>query len=51
MASMDDTSIQAPFPDNVPTHPLIVVDFALLKAGDEEEAQKLWKASTELGFW
>ncbi|CCM03873.1 uncharacterized protein FIBRA_06024 [Fibroporia radiculosa] len=40
-----------PFPDNVPTHPLLVVDFALLQAGDEDEIAKLWKAATELGFW
>lgn len=25
-----------PFPDNVPTHTLLDVDFALLKAGNEE---------------
>jgi hypothetical protein len=40
-----------PFPDNVPTHPLLIVDYALIKAGDELEIDKLWKAATELGFW
>jgi hypothetical protein len=40
-----------PFPDNVPTHPLLIVDYALIKAGDESEIDKLWKAATELGFW
>lgn len=40
-----------PFPDNIPTHPLLVVDYGLLKAGDIKEADKLWKAATELGFW
>lgn len=40
-----------PFPDNVPAHPLLVLDYRLLEAGDEEEIAKLWKASTELGFW
>ncbi|GBE78902.1 Clavaminate synthase-like protein [Sparassis crispa] len=40
-----------PFPDNVPTHPLLVVDYTLLKAGDKDEISKLWKAATELGFW
>jgi isopenicillin N synthase-like dioxygenase len=40
-----------PFPDNVPTHPLLIVDYALIIAGDESEIDKLWKAATELGFW
>ena len=40
-----------PFPDDIPTHPLLVVDYGLLKAGDPDEIEKLWKASTELGFW
>lgn len=40
-----------PFPDNVPTHPLLIVDYALLKAGDEEEIEKFWTAATTLGFW
>lgn len=40
-----------PFPDNVPTHPLLVIDFALLKAGDPQEIERLWEAATKLGFW
>ncbi|PCH44472.1 Clavaminate synthase-like protein [Wolfiporia cocos MD-104 SS10] len=40
-----------PFPDDVPTHPLLVVDYSLLLAGNEEEIDKLWKAATTLGFW
>lgn len=40
-----------PFPDDVPTHPLLVVDYELLKAGDKSEIDTLWKAATELGFW
>ncbi|TFK56538.1 Clavaminate synthase-like protein, partial [Heliocybe sulcata] len=40
-----------PFPDDVPTHPLLVIDYALLQAGDAQEMDKLWKAATELGFW
>ena len=39
------------FPQDVPTHPLLVVDYELLKAGDESEMERLWKAATELGFW
>ncbi|EJD04538.1 Clavaminate synthase-like protein [Fomitiporia mediterranea MF3/22] len=40
-----------PFPDDIPTHPLLVVDFELIKGGDVQEIDKLWKAATELGFW
>ena len=40
-----------PFPDDVPTHPLLVIDYQLVLAGDKEETEKLWKAATELGFW
>lgn len=40
-----------PFPNNVATHPLLVVDYDLVKANNECELEKLWKAATELGFW
>ncbi|KAK0460814.1 hypothetical protein IW261DRAFT_1532781 [Armillaria novae-zelandiae] len=40
-----------PFPDDVPTHPLLVIDYALLKAFDNEEIEKLWGAARQLGFW
>ncbi|KAI0333383.1 Clavaminate synthase-like protein [Cubamyces sp. BRFM 1775] len=40
-----------PFPEDVPTHPLLVVDYELLKIRDKDEIAKLWKAATELGFW
>ena len=40
-----------PFPEDVPTHPLLVVDYDLLLTRDEAEIEKLWKAATELGFW
>ncbi|KAK7452195.1 hypothetical protein VKT23_012298 [Stygiomarasmius scandens] len=40
-----------PFPDNVPTHPLLVIDYNLLKSGDVKEKERLWTAATELGFW
>jgi len=48
---MPALTISPPFPDDVPTHPLLVIDYRLLKAGDEEEIAMLWKAATELGFW
>ncbi|TCD62168.1 hypothetical protein EIP91_007274 [Steccherinum ochraceum] len=40
-----------PFPTDVPTHPLLIVDYQLLVQNDEDEVNKLWKAATELGFW
>ncbi|KAI8990726.1 Clavaminate synthase-like protein [Trametes punicea] len=40
-----------PFPEDVPTHPLLIVDYELVRVGDEQEIDKLWKAATELGFW
>ncbi|KAI9448423.1 Clavaminate synthase-like protein [Lactarius indigo] len=40
-----------PFPDDVPTVPLLVIDYALLQTRDEHEIGRLWKAATELGFW
>jgi len=33
-----------PFPDNVPTHPLLIIDYALIKSGDKAEIERLWKA-------
>ena len=47
---MPDTSIP-PFPTDVPTHPLLVLDYALIRSGDETEIDRLWKAATDLGFW
>jgi isopenicillin N synthase-like dioxygenase len=40
-----------PFPDDVPTHPLLIIDYELLKKRDEGEIDRLWDASTKLGFW
>ncbi|KAJ7112332.1 hypothetical protein C8R44DRAFT_798349 [Mycena epipterygia] len=40
-----------PFPDNIPTHPLLVIDYERIKAGDTEEIERLWTAGTKLGFW
>ena len=39
------------FPDDIPTHPLLVIDYQLIREGDENELNRLWKAATELGFW
>jgi len=40
-----------PFPEDVVTHPLVVVDYLKIKAGDQEEIDKLYNAATGLGFW
>ncbi|KAH7914520.1 hypothetical protein BJ138DRAFT_362550 [Hygrophoropsis aurantiaca] len=40
-----------PFPDDIPTHPLLIIDFERIKAGDQEEIDTLWKAATTIGFW
>jgi isopenicillin N synthase-like dioxygenase len=39
------------FPNDVPTASVSVVDYKLLRAGDEKEIEKLWVAATEGGFW
>ncbi|TFY81440.1 hypothetical protein EWM64_g2571 [Hericium alpestre] len=43
--------VDPPFPDDVPTVPLVVIDYALLCVGDSQEVDRLWNAATELGFW
>ncbi|KAL0954197.1 hypothetical protein HGRIS_005325 [Hohenbuehelia grisea] len=48
---MSRSTEHPPFPDDIPTHPLIVVDYARIVAGDEAEVDKLWDAATNLGFW
>ncbi|KAG2140990.1 hypothetical protein DEU56DRAFT_734600 [Suillus clintonianus] len=40
-----------PFPDDVQTHPLLIIDYELIKAGDVEEVNRLWEAATTIGFW
>lgn len=39
------------FPEDVPTCPLLVIDYLLIKSNDAAEVNKLWAAATELGFW
>ncbi|KAG6886404.1 hypothetical protein C0992_004225, partial [Termitomyces sp. T32_za158] len=39
------------FPDDVPTHPLLVIDYQLISARDSHEIDRLWEAATKLGFW
>ena len=40
-----------PFPEDVPTHSLLVIDYELIKKHDEGEIDRLWHAATDLGFW
>jgi len=39
------------FPADVPTHPLLIVDYELIKARDPKEIERLWEAGTKIGFW
>ncbi|TFY77537.1 hypothetical protein EWM64_g6475 [Hericium alpestre] len=40
-----------PFPEDMPTVPLLVIDYELVKSGDQAELNRLWEAATQLGFW
>jgi len=43
---------QAPaFPKDLPTHPLLIIDYELLVKRDTEELERLWEAATKIGFW
>ncbi|KZV61603.1 Clavaminate synthase-like protein [Peniophora sp. CONT] len=40
-----------PFPDRIPTVPLVVIDYQLIKAGHASEIERLFRAGKDLGFW
>ncbi|KAF8167150.1 hypothetical protein B0H34DRAFT_680461 [Crassisporium funariophilum] len=40
-----------PFPDDIPTHPLLIIDYELVKNRNTQEIDRLWEAATKLGFW
>ncbi|PPR01670.1 hypothetical protein CVT24_001499 [Panaeolus cyanescens] len=40
-----------PFPDDLPTQDLLVIDWERLEGGDLEEEDRLWEAATTWGFW
>lgn len=40
-----------PFPDNVPTAPLLRISLRKLIDGDAEELDRVWKACCDLGFF
>ncbi|KAG6863796.1 hypothetical protein C0991_003162, partial [Blastosporella zonata] len=46
---MDTPSLPA-FPEDVPTHPLLVIDYQLISERDSNEIDRLWEAATKLGF-
>ncbi|OCH93691.1 Clavaminate synthase-like protein [Obba rivulosa] len=48
---MPGLTVYPPFPEDVPTAPLLIIDYALITAGDEHEKDRLFKAARELGFW
>ncbi|KAH9949157.1 Clavaminate synthase-like protein [Amylocystis lapponica] len=48
---MPGLTLNPPFPDDVPTHPLLIIDYDLLVAGNEQEIARLWDAATHIGFW
>ncbi|KAI6038491.1 hypothetical protein EDC04DRAFT_2603839 [Pisolithus marmoratus] len=39
------------FPDNVPIHSLLTIDFKLLKEGNQVEIDQLWEVAVTCGFW
>ncbi|KAK0218517.1 hypothetical protein EDD85DRAFT_924174 [Armillaria nabsnona] len=43
--------LSPPFPDDVPTHPLLIIDYHLLQEGNTAETGRLWEAAQKLGFW
>ena len=40
-----------PFPEDVPTAPLLRLSLQKLAAGDTDEVERLWRASCDLGFF
>lgn len=45
------TTVPPPFPADVSSHPLLIVDYQLVENGNPKEIDKLWEAATQLGFW
>jgi len=48
---MAPTATFPSFPSDIPTHPLLIIDFELIKDQDPREIDKLWDAATMIGFW
>ncbi|PRQ78046.1 Clavaminate synthase-like protein [Rhodotorula toruloides] len=51
MPSVDLQYPRTDFPADLECHPLLVVDFAKIAAGDEQEIDALYSACTNLGFF
>ncbi|KAK0467581.1 hypothetical protein IW261DRAFT_1058066 [Armillaria novae-zelandiae] len=43
--------LSPPFPCDVPTHPLLIIDYRLLQEGNANETERLWGAARNIGFW
>ncbi|KAK0207267.1 hypothetical protein IW262DRAFT_664000 [Armillaria fumosa] len=43
--------LSPPFPDDVPTHPFLIIDYRLLQEGNITEKERLWEAARKIGFW
>lgn len=51
MPSVDIKYPRTDFPEDLECHPLLIVDFAKVKAGDEKEIDQLYQACSNLGFF
>ncbi|BGP38549.1 hypothetical protein JCM10449v2_002484 [Rhodotorula kratochvilovae] len=51
MVAAPSTYPRTDFPEDLECHPLLIVDFAKVKAGDESEIDTLYQACTNLGFF
>ncbi|THH00771.1 hypothetical protein EW026_g1839 [Hermanssonia centrifuga] len=40
-----------PFPEDVPTHPLLIIDYQLIKQGDSEEIDETLGGRNQAWFW
>lgn len=48
---MSPTTPLPAFPSDIPTHPLLTIDFELIKERNPQEIDNLWQAATKIGFW
>lgn len=49
--NLNSTMTLPAFPTDIPTHPLLIIDFELIQERNPQEIDKLWEAATKLGFW
>ena len=48
---MTPTATSPAFPSDIPTHPLLIIDYKLIQEHDPQEIDRLWEAATKIGFW